>query len=58
MALSGSRLYNVNGRMTDEFERIWKKASVAKPRYYFGIFLEGMRKITKKNSFWIAGVLA
>jgi hypothetical protein len=36
-------------RMNDDVERIWKEAVMARLRYYVGIFLEGMRNITKAS---------
>jgi hypothetical protein len=36
------------GRMTDELERIWKKAAVAQTRYYPRSWVEVLRKITKR----------
>jgi hypothetical protein len=36
--------------MSDELERIWKEAVVSLLRYYRGILLERLRKITKNLS--------
>jgi hypothetical protein len=36
--------------MNDELERIWKEAAVVDLRYYPGIFLEGLRNITRDLS--------
>jgi hypothetical protein len=33
--------------MSDESERIWKESFVAWSRYYYGIFVEGMKKTTE-----------
>jgi hypothetical protein len=37
--------------MNDELERIWKETVVAYSRYYRGVFLVGMRKITTDLSY-------
>jgi hypothetical protein len=36
--------------MNDELEIMWKETVVALSRYYPGIFLEGLREITKHFS--------
>jgi hypothetical protein len=33
--------------MSDKLERIWKEVVMNYPRYYPGIYLEGLRKIMK-----------
>jgi hypothetical protein len=41
--------------MNDDLERIWKEAFVAYLRYYSGIYVKGLRNVTK-NSIMIADV--
>jgi hypothetical protein len=45
------------GRMTEEFQRIWREVFDVHFRFYPGIFLEGLRKIMK-TSVRIASVPA
>jgi hypothetical protein len=38
------------GHMSDEFERIWKEATLASSGYYH-IYLEGLKKTTQHLSY-------